>query len=291
MATVVHVDADILVYSAGFATERRFYSLTAYDPDFNEYVALEFQYKAEVDEFIESPSGAAMVDHSVEQKSEAEPLSHAIKVLELMVKRIATNLEVSDDDIVMHLTGKTNFRKEIATIKPYKGNRKDTAKPVHFTGIQQAIKDRWTTLLSVDEEADDTMGYHHYKAFIAGEDSIICTIDKDLDMIPGKHYNFRKSDLYYVDEQQAEQAFYEQLLKGDTTDNIVGVKGVGAAKAQKALSGTETIEEMEAVVGDMYRKGYGEDWYDALIENGRLLWIRRTPGEMWQPTYIKQGDK
>ena len=289
MGTVVHVDADILVYSAGFATERRYYSVSAYDPDFNEYVEKEFQYKAEVDEYIDDQSHGC-VDFNIEQKSDAEPFSHARRVLESMVKKIATNLEVNESDIVMHLTGKTNFRNGIATIKPYKGNRKDNAKPVHADQLRDAIGSTWKTVVSEDEEADDTIGYSHTAALELGHDSIIVSIDKDLDMIAGKHYNFRKSEMYYVDEEQAERAFYEQLLKGDTTDNIQGVRGVGEARAREALDKATSVEDMELVCERMYKKGYGDKWYDSLIENARLLWIRRLPDELWEPSYIKQGD-
>jgi len=68
------------------------------------------------------------------------------------------------------------------------------------------------------------------------------------------------------------------LLTGDTADNIPGVKGVGPKKAEKAYEGCTNEEEYF----DAALKMYDGD-LDALVENARLLWLRRKPEEMWEP--------
>ena len=283
-----HIDADILVYAAGFAAERRYYTVTSYDPEFDEVIVREFQYMKEVKAYMEDQSHAC-VDFEIVLCSEAEPVENALHNLLSMVEKIKTNLELNESDIVMHLSGETNFREGIATIKGYKANRKDSLRPKHAGLIKNYIKKNWTTIVSDNEEADDTMGYSHFALYVQGEPSIIATCDKDLDMIPGMHYNTRKQEVYQIDEYQAELCFYEQLLKGDTVDNIQGVKGCGAITASKALEDAGSVREMEEIVEAMYRKGYGDTWYEALLENGRLLWIRREPNQMWLPQYIT-GD-
>jgi len=62
----------------------------------------------------------------------------------------------SSEDFQLYLTGKTNFRNDIATTAPYKGNR-PTEKPKHMGFIRAALEGDWGAIVSVDEEADDAI--------------------------------------------------------------------------------------------------------------------------------------
>jgi 5'-3' exonuclease len=71
--------------------------------------------------------------------------------------------------------------------------------------------------------------------------------------------------------------FYTQLLTGDTADNIKGVKGIGPKKADKILDGLVAEADLYKAVEEHY------ETLDELIENARLLWLRRFEGQMWEP--------
>ena len=43
----------------------------------------------------------------------------------------------NEPDYRVYLTGKGNFRNDIAVTAPYKGNRKDKEKPVHLEAIRE----------------------------------------------------------------------------------------------------------------------------------------------------------
>ena len=60
--------------------------------------------------------------------------------------------------------------------------------------------------------------------------------------------------------------------------NIVGLYRVGPVKAKKMLEGCETEEDLWQQV----LKAYDND-IDRVIENARLLWLRRREGELWEP--------
>ena len=171
----------------------------------------------------------------------------------------------------VYLTGKGNFRNEYAVTAGYKANRKDKEKPEHLAAIRQYLIDEWAAVVSVEEEADDLIAI----AATADDDSLIVSIDKDFDQVPGKHFNPNKQSFYDVSVEDASRFLYEQILTGDRADNIIGIKGVGPVKAKKALADCTTEREMYDVCVEMY------DDEERVIENARLLYLRRQEGEIW----------
>lgn len=171
------------------------------------------------------------------------------------------------------------FRHRVATLAPYKGNRKQE-KPIHFDALRRFMEERLGFEVAQDEEADDLIGI---EAVFGGDNTVICTLDKDLDMIPGHHYNFAKRESRYIGPEEALANFYRQILTGDSVDNIPGLFKVTGVKC-----GPETAEGLIPVGLDeatMY--GIAVDAYngdEAVVrELGTLLWIRRYPGQVWEP--------
>jgi hypothetical protein len=184
-------------------------------------------------------------------------------------------IELSSNIHVGYLTGKDNYRHDIAKTQPYKGNRKDASRPVHLHSLREYLITAWDFRVADGQEADDAIGIH---ATLTRDSSIIVSIDKDLDMIPGHHYNPVKKDHYYVNDKEAIKNFYRQILTGDKVDNVQGLRGIGPKKADKILGDFDTDLAMyEAVL-----KAYDGD-AERVLENGQLLWIRRRKDEIWQP--------
>ena len=188
-----------------------------------------------------------------------------------MISHLYTMID-GEPDYKVYLTGKGNFRHDIAVTEPYKGNRKEKEKPVHLEAIRQYLIKDWNAVVSEGEEADDLIAIDA----TAIPDSIIVSLDKDFNQVPGKHYNFNKQDLYNVSEDEGLLFFYRQIIMGDKADNIVGVHGIGEKKSQKLL---EDLSEIE-----MYNKCIELlDSEERVIENARLLWLRREPDQLWEP--------
>ena len=187
---------------------------------------------------------------------------------------VEDRLTFDGQPVELFLTGPGNFRYDIAKSYPYKGNRRDTAKPEHLAYLRDYVASELGAEVSEGEEADDLIAIRATELFPNG---IICSIDKDFDQVPGWHYNQRKDSLYWITETEGLVFFYTQILTGDRADNIVGLKGIGPAKAAKILG--ESTEEVELY--DKVLEAYGgrEDY---VIENARLLWLRREKGQMWQ---------
>ena len=138
------------------------------------------------------------------------------------------------DDAEGWLTGYQNFRIQIAKTKTYKGNRTGD-KPKHLDLLRDYLNSAWKFPIEQYQEADDAIGIAAYAK--DPEDYVICTTDKDLNMIRGWHYNMRRNEKFWIDEDETLYNFYTQVLTGDRTDNIPGLHGIGPKKAAKILKG------------------------------------------------------
>jgi len=180
---------------------------------------------------------------------------------------------VDTDDYELFLTGKTNFRNEVAVTVPYKGNRKDVKKPKHLPLLREYLQTAWGASVSDGQEADDDIAI---RATELGEESIIVSIDKDFMQVPGWHYNFVKKVKKHVTPEEGLRFFYKQILMGDSADNIKGMHRVGEVTATKMLADfTTEMQLYQCCVEAM-----GEE---RVLENARLLWLRRIPNQMWEP--------
>lgn len=183
--------------------------------------------------------------------------------------------DLSCEGYKAYITGKKNFRYDIAVTHPYKGNRKDFVKPKHYDYLRNLLM-RMGAEMTDGIEADDAVGIESFK-----DNYWIVHQDKDLDQLPGWHYNPVKQLKYYVTEFDGLYNFYKQLLVGDRVDNIVGLHGIGPVKATKILDGCKTEEELYLAVQKAYAKA--NEPYDRIIENARLLWLQREEGQIWEP--------
>lgn len=179
----------------------------------------------------------------------------------------------------LFLTGKNNFRYDIAKTAPYKGNRVNKPKPKYLGILREHLVTEWGAVVAEGQEADDAIAI---RATELKEDCIVVSVDKDLDQIAGWHYNFVKNTGYYITPEEALHKFYMQLLTGDTADNIKGLRGIGPVKAAKILGDSTDEAELYNKVLEAYE---GDE--TRVIENGQLLFLRRYEGQLWMPPTTK----
>lgn len=169
------------------------------------------------------------------------------------------------------LTGKDNFRYTINT--EYKANRIGKPKPEHLTACRNFLIEEYKAVVVDGAEADDALGINQ------AEDTIIYSIDKDLLMIPGHHFNFVNNTYTEVSELDGVRAFYRQMLIGDTSDNIFGIKGIGKVKAGRIIDPINDEQSMFDIVIDMY------DSAERFWMNADCLWIMQNEGETFSKRY------
>jgi len=164
-----------------------------------------------------------------------------------------------------------NFREEI--FSEYKKNRNSKHKPLFYEDIRSALIEKWGAIVTVGQEADDAMG------LMQTDTTIICSIDKDLNMVPGWHYNWRKPEegLVWVGELEAFKFFMLQCLTGDSVDNIPGLYKIAKRKAMPKVK--EPLDDPRMTTKGMWeyiKEVYTKEHYDALFLTSKLLWIRHT---------------
>ncbi len=275
----VLIDSDVILYQSGFSTETPIWRIMVHGED---KPRATFRYKKELLEWATNMKIGEETYDAVKD-IEVGPVSHALSNAKELIKRVI--LRTGADEYTLYLTGKGNFREEIATILPYKGNRDGTHKPHHYDSIKRYLKENWGAQEVEGIEADDAMATTQMDGILEGEvyaNTCIATIDKDLNMIPGWHYNWNKDILYFIDEDTAIQWFYCQLIMGDTVDNIRGIQGAGKKKTYQILSTCKDEKDMYWEVLKLYDKKYDKPM-EALMENAHLLWMIREEGVRWKP--------
>lgn len=190
-----------------------------------------------------------------------------VNILDMTIKGVTSKFENQEYTLVISNTNET-FRHLIAKTLPYKGNRK-AEKPRFYNELREYFVDQWKATMAPDGiEADDYIGINTNR-----RTDIICSVDKDLLMIPAKgHYNFVKEQMVKV--RRPAYYFWRQMLVGDPADNIKCVTGIGDVKAGKLLDHLKT-KEMRKVVEKEYQREFGDKWFERFDENAKLLWILR----------------
>lgn len=138
-------------------------------------------------------------------------------------------------EFLLAFSDKDNWRKSV--LPTYKSNRAGVRKPMLLKFLREYAESTYTTLCKPELEGDDVIGiYATFKSKLEPvREFIICSIDKDLRTIPGKHYNFNKDEFFEVSEHEADKWHMVQTLTGDTTDGYTGCPGVGPVGAEKIL--------------------------------------------------------
>ena len=201
----------------------------------------------------------------------------------------------------VYLTGKNNFREQVAVSHKYKGNRK-ADKPRWYGVIRDYLIHMYPTIVAEGMEADDLLAMN----ITRNTNAVCCTIDKDLLQVQGWHYswpthNSPEKPLRWVDnwgllEMRGKKLYgegvmflYAQAIMGDSTDNIVGVRRYGPAKAYNLLKDKTTEKELYDTVLELYGEHF-ETPEERLEENMHLLWMVRGLGEDNKPIFWRKPE-
>jgi DNA polymerase I len=206
---------------------------------------------------------------------EGNTISGAIDKIDELMEDIFYNCSQYNRkrDYSAYLTGKDNFRLKIDP--EYKANR-PSEKPQTINLTKQWLIDQWGAVVVDGQEADDAIAIEATK--VGYDDVIIVSIDKDFKQLPCMIYNPNKKTFFKADILGSQYNFWQQVLTGDTVDNIKGLYGIGPAKAKKILADATNEQDMYQAV----LKAYDGD-KESLTKTAQLVYLRRREGEIWFP--------
>lgn len=215
-------------------------------------------------------------------KLNREPLSTAISRIEATINHIFKACDSQTYE--MYLAGQDNFRKEL--YPAYKANRAGKEPPMWLEDCREYLVCDWKAKIINGMEVDDMCGIRMTEL----QDKGLCvSLDKDLLQIPGRHYNFVNQEFATTTELSGLRIFYKQIILGDASDNVPGYDGKFRSACPKFIEAMQRpIDEMTDEA-DMYEhvcsvyQSTMEDWEEAVLLRGQLLYCLRQEGKMWQP--------
>lgn len=213
-------------------------------------------------------------------------LNNAKKSLMATEKYLKETFNINRTFVFLTEDDKSNFRYAVAKTQPYHGNRDTAKRPMYYREIREYLVAHWGAVVVSGMEADDEMGIQSSKN---PNQTIISSIDKDMRMIPGWHYEggdkppFFTQDPGYLYLRQTPSKmqlfgtgkawFFAQCLMGDRADHIPGLPGIGDIKAYEILHKFKDEVDLEKRVIQAY---INVGLYGRLEEIKELLWIRRS---------------
>lgn len=196
-----------------------------------------------------------------------------------------------------------SFRYYEAKTKEYKGQRK-ADKPYHYHNIRAYILSEFETVVSNGLEADDMLAIY---LTANPERYILCSLDKDLRQVPGRHYSWslgkrpstpvcevtRLGTIALDDKRKLKatglKSFFAQVLMGDQVDNIRGIEKFGPVAAYETLHPCEDELSCFTATANQYKDHY-EDWENLLREHVDLTYMIRELDSEGKPVRYKYPE-
>lgn len=308
MTPVIIIDADPIIYAAGFAAQTTTYEYVLEDEAGN-LSQHGWESGTEALKFIRDGQ-YKIVDKTVhvEAKDVGFARQAAKTQLSSIVKQCKAQLGADDASVEIYLSGPGNFRYKVATIAPYKADRPPP--PVHYQALRDYLTHRWSAVVVSGMEADDKVSIRCRELEADGCPFVLATIDKDLDQVPGLHYDYKNKVFYPIDQEEGELVFWRQCISGDATDNIPGCYKIGPTKAARMVAewSVEHEEERGTPSWDRYVWNKIVDTYavnmvtypekypkgmkpeEAALETARLVKMIDYEGQLWNPPGVPHAE-
>lgn len=276
MARVALIDGDSFAHRCAAAVERTKYCVQTGHGAF--------------EEFDTHAEAVKVKDGIIWKRSELGELKSAQASLESAIERSIARARGSIFHVYLGGNGPT-FREHISRLRKYKGNRTGTASPTYLADLRSYLIRYWGGIVVSGEEVDDVLSYTAREITEGESTPIIVGNDKDLDQIPGEHYDWVKDKLYTVSDAESRSRLWMQVLSGDVADNIAGCFMVGGSRAKRIVD--ECIESggddgfmwrlvCEAYAGSQEKAGcpyVNLDPVEVALENYNLVRLRQSRHE------------
>jgi 5'-3' exonuclease len=171
---------------------------------------------------------------------------------------------------------KGNFRKLITPV--YKANRKKQELPPLLDEMHQFVKDEYNSIWGFGIETDDIVA-RYWKELsneVGRNNVMIVSIDKDYKQFPALIYNYhyKHKEVLDISEEEALYNFYEQMIIGDSADNVQYFSGRGKVFASKYLKDCNTKYQYTRKMLELFQVKYKGKALQKYAECYHLLKLR-----------------
>jgi len=171
---------------------------------------------------------------------------------------------------------KGNFRKLITPV--YKANRKKQELPPLLDEMHQFVKDEYNSVWGFGIETDDIVA-RYWKELsneVGRNNVMIVSIDKDYKQFPALIYNYhyKHKEVLDISEEEALYNFYEQMIIGDSADNVQYFSGRGKVFASKYLKDCNTKYQYTRKMLELFQEKYKGKARQKYAECYHLLKLR-----------------
>lgn len=195
-------------------------------------------------------------------------------------------------DIYVFVKGNDNFR--FKADPEYKGNRKVDPEDLLYQRVQKLYEYAREEFVNSDGgEADDYCAIYANSTLEEGRCPVVAHVDKDLNTIPGWHMSLNKKDngrVYFVTPEEAYLFMMQQLLAGDSTDNIKGIPGMGLVKACRVVEHNKYSDMLE-MVHDTYKEKVGRSWKKEFVKTANCTMLRTSLADLRPLTFEELNER
>ena len=214
------------------------------------------------------------------KQKEFKKLEDAIAKFDQQLFNILNDIE--KEHVVSHYIifndAKGNFRKLITP--KYKANRKDQARPKFLKSLNDYVNETYNSINACGVETDDVVAKYWAETtkVIGREGVMIVSLDKDYKQFPCLYYNYhyKHREIIFISEQQARYNFYEQMIAGDTADNVNYFPGLGVKFAKEYYKKCKTEFSYRRKLYNLFKKHYKSKAKEKYAECYNLLKLRTT---------------
>lgn len=151
-------------------------------------------------------------DYLIEDVTEAKPVGHALKIIKETIQGYCDSFWT--EDYYGYAGGRNNFRKDLATLFEYKGNRNKLHVPKHLDAARDYVLKYHKAKSPMGREVDDMVCRDAYTSVKEGK-ALLCIVGE-------KDFKGCEGDFFYTHENKSFiQRGFGKLER--TPDNVKGI--------------------------------------------------------------------
>lgn len=277
MTKKIIFDYDWIVFKAACAVEDRFVKVL----NKKDNTELIFKNRTEVYGNWQSKNGGwlstqdnlTLDDIEITDDREVQELKNTLDIAKTIIEDVVEALGATE--YYGYVSGEGNFRKDICTLLPYKGNRENKISPYHRKDVAEYLVNKHNAVYTTNEEPDDAVVKDIYLAIKNKQELIAVVNEKDYMGCDGSWWNYDNRELtkvkgfgkLYRNDKGSVKGYgrmwkYFQVCFSDTSDNYAANcfsdKKNGEVAVYKRLKDCKNDKEAFIAMSEHFKYLYPE---------------------------------